>query len=104
VPAPCVVFITAPHKASKRLASLIVEERLAACVNIVSSVQSLYWWKGRVQNDREDLLIAKTQRALFKRLVSFVRRHHPYTVPEIIALPIAAGHRDYLKWIEKETR
>jgi periplasmic divalent cation tolerance protein len=100
----CVVFITTPPGAvGQKLAGKIVTARLAACVNIVPQVQSIYWWQGKRQNDRESLLIVKTRKALVKKLISFVRKNHPYTVPEVIALDIKAGHRPYLSWLEKET-
>ncbi len=100
----CLVTITAPQGiASKKLATLILKRRLAACVNIVPLVQSHYWWKGKLESARESLLIVKTQSALVKSLMTFVKRNHPYDVPEIIALPIKAGLADYLKWISKET-
>ncbi len=101
----CVVFITAPRgKVALTLARKIVSQRLAACVNIASAVQSLYWWEGKIQNDREALLVAKTRKPLVKKLISFVRKNHPYTVPEVIALDIKAGSAPYLQWLAKETR
>lgn len=100
-----VVLITTPRGAAgRKLARKIVAARLAACVNVVPLVESTYWWKGKMQNDREALLIVKTRQALIKQLISFVQKNHPYTVPEIIALDIKAGHRPYLSWLEKETR
>jgi periplasmic divalent cation tolerance protein len=101
----CVVFITAPRgKTAQTLAKKIVSKRLAACVNIAPVVQSFYWWKGKIQNDPEALLVVKTRKALVKTLISFVRKNHPYTVPEVISLDVKAGHKPYLQWLAAETR
>jgi periplasmic divalent cation tolerance protein len=101
----CVVFVTAPRgKTAQQLAKKIVSARLAACVNIAPAVQSLYWWKGKIQNDREALLILKTRKPLLKKLISFVTKNHPYTVPEVIALDVRAGHAPYLSWLAAETK
>jgi len=101
----CVIYITSPTGIKARnIARRIVSQRWAACVNIVPLVQSLYWWKGKMESAREALLIIKTRTDLASKLIKGVRQIHPYTVPEIIVLPILAGHRDYLDWIQKETR
>jgi len=99
-----VVLITAPSKkAGAEIARALLEQRLAACVNIVSPVESLYVWKGEIHDDEEVLLIAKTKRAIFEEeLVPAVRAIHPYEIPEIIALPIVVGSRQYLDWIDAE--
>jgi len=100
-----VVFITAGSAdEGRRIAHVLVDERLAACVNLVSPVESVYHWQGRVQSDREVLLIAKTSAHRFEHLVARVRQLHSYQVPEIIALPILAGAADYLQWIDAETQ
>ena len=100
----CVVFVTASsRKEGEKIAQAVVAERLAACVNIVSPVTSIFSWKGRPCREREALLIIKTRRALFSRLASRVKALHSYEVPEIIALPIQQGSSDYLRWVEAET-
>lgn len=94
-----VVFITASSKEGKTLARLLVAQKLAACVNVVPGVWSTYWWKGKQESAQEVLLVAKTKRSLLVPLVKTVKKNHSYTVPEVIALPISGGHRDYLRWI-----
>ena len=98
------VCVTAPAgRPARRLAAAVVQARLAACVNVAPPVTSVYRWKGKVETAREALLLMKTRRALFRRLASFVAKNHPYDVPEVIAVPIVAGHAPYLTWIAKET-
>lgn len=95
-----VVFITTPDKeVSSKLAKGLVENKLAACVNIVDGLNSIYFWQGNIENDSEQLLIVKTTEELFEKLEKFVKENHPYTVPEIIAMPIIKGSADYLNWI-----
>lgn len=98
------VFITAPTEdMAADIAKALVEARLAACANIVKDIRSIYTWQGKVQDDREVLMIVKTRRHLFNALLSKVKELHSYEVPEIIALPIAAGSEDYLKWLREST-
>jgi periplasmic divalent cation tolerance protein len=99
-----VVLITAPKGKGVEIARRIVEERLAACVNVVSGVTSIYWWEGKVNVDDEDLLIVKTRGDAVGALVRRVKEIHPYTVPEIIALDIVEGNPDYLRWVEEEVK
>jgi periplasmic divalent cation tolerance protein len=96
-----VVLVTCGSaREARKIARAVVEERLAACANILTSpVQSVYRWKGRVEIAKEFLLIIKTTKARFPKLKAAVKRLHSYDVPEIIALPIAAGATDYLIWI-----
>jgi periplasmic divalent cation tolerance protein len=84
---------------ARTLARLLVEQRLAACVNAVSNVGSTYRWKGEIQQDRETLLIVKTTGARFAALEQAIRKHSKYELPEIIALPVTAGAANYLAWI-----
>lgn len=95
----CVVLITAPPDSAPGLAQAIVEQKLAACVNRVPGVQSTYWWQGKVESAAEDLLIAKTDKLKVKALVKMVKASLPAAVPEVIALRIKEGNRDYLRWI-----
>src|SRR5512132_1454474 len=96
-----VVLVTTP---SPELARTLVEERLAACGNVVSGLRSIYRWDGKVQDDSEALLLLKTTRGRFEALRDRVLALHPYEVPEVIALPIEAGSARYLAWIADETR
>lgn len=99
-PDTIVVLITVPSpEAGERIARPLVEEHLAACVNLVPGLTSVFWWEGAVQTEAEALLIAKTRRHLFEALAARVRSLHPYTVPEIIAIPLAAGNQAYLDWV-----
>jgi periplasmic divalent cation tolerance protein len=101
----CVVFITAPKGAEpKRLAGMLLEKKLVACVNIVSNIDSFFWWKGRIDTARESLLIAKTPRRLLSKLIKAVKAAHSYEVCEVIALPIIAGNPDYLRWVNSSCR
>ena len=98
------VLITASsEKEGEKIASSLVKERLAACVNLIAGVRSTFRWKGRVSLEEEVLLIVKTKDRLFGRLKKRVVELHSYEVPEIVALPILAGFEKYLNWIEKET-
>ena len=99
-----VVYVTAGSPAEgDRLARALVEERLAACVNRVVPVQSVYRWEGKLEQSEEQLLIIKTQKSLFPALEKRVRELHSYTVPEIVALPIIEGSQDYLRWLAEQT-
>ena len=100
-----VVFVTAPRgRAAQTLAKKIVARRLAACVNVVPMVVSHYRWKGKMQADRESLLVIKTRTTLIAQLSRFVTQNHSYSVPEVIALDVAGGHAPYLQWLANETR
>jgi periplasmic divalent cation tolerance protein len=82
-----------------KIAQVLVESRLAACVNIVGPIHSVYRWKGAVERARERLLIIKTTAAAFPRVRDAIRELHSYELPECVMLPIEAGSEDYLKWI-----
>jgi periplasmic divalent cation tolerance protein len=100
-----VVLITASgEEEAARIGRELVEARLAACVNIVPSIRSIYRWEGSVQDDREVLMIAKTRKGLFGNLREKVKELHSYTVPEILALPVVEGLEEYLSWVREETR
>ena len=94
------VLCTCPEDiVAGKLATALVEERLAACVNRLSRMTSTYRWEGQVQTESESLLVIKTARRLFDRLAQRIGELHPYEVPEIIALPVEAGSERYLAWI-----
>ena len=98
------VMITAgSEEEGARIAEALLEERLIACANLVGGIRSLYRWKGQVCDDREILLLCKTQRQLFPQLSGKVKSIHSYEVPEIIALPLIEGWQPYLDWVEQET-
>lgn len=88
-----------------RIAQALVKKRLAACVNTVTApVESVYRWKGQVEKAKEYLLLIKTSRARFADVERTIRELHSYEVPEVIALPIMAGSRDYLSWLTENLR
>lgn len=100
----CVVYVTTPdNETSERIAAALVEEKLAACVNCVPGVRSLYTWQGKIQNEMEELLVIKTRVKSLDALTGRVKALHPYEVPEVIALPVIGGSREYLDWIEETT-
>lgn len=95
-----VVLVTCSNRrVAKTIATTVVRRRLAACVNLLPAVESLFWWKGKVDRAREVLLIIKTTAARVEALRRAVVSLHPYDVPEIIALPVTAGHAPYLRWV-----
>ena len=87
---------------ARRLADGLLDQRLAACVQTLA-IQSAYRWKGAVQREPEQLLLIKTRAALYPAVEAHLRAHHPYELPEIVRLPIAAGSPDYLRWLAAET-
>jgi periplasmic divalent cation tolerance protein len=99
-----VVYVTAPQDEAVDLAKTLVEERLVACVNLVPGLRSIYWWRGKVEDEPEVLCIMKTRSNLFESLRDRVRELHSYEVEEIIALPIVAGNPPYLDWIRENTQ
>ena len=102
-PAIVVLVTVGSEREAETIATALLEERLAACVNVTSPVRSLYRWEGRIADDQEWQLIIKTQARLFEALATRVRALHSYDVPEIIALPVLAETADYMDWIQNET-
>ncbi|MBI2880989.1 MAG: divalent-cation tolerance protein CutA [Candidatus Tectomicrobia bacterium] len=86
---------------ARKIAEALVEENLAACVNVVPGATSIYRWEGKVRRDPEVLLIAKTREKRLRDLESRVKDLHSYTVPEVVALPVVAGSKDYLDWVKE---
>jgi periplasmic divalent cation tolerance protein len=100
MPEPVVVLVTCSDAdEAERIASCLVEERLAACANVAGPIQSVFRWKGALEKATEYLLLIKTHRELFEKIAARVEELHSYEVPEIVALPIVAGSRPYLDWI-----
>ncbi|MDD5692055.1 MAG: divalent-cation tolerance protein CutA [Candidatus Omnitrophica bacterium] len=96
-----VVFVTAGNKKeAQKIASGLIKKNLAACVNI-AKVDSVFFWEGKVQKSRESLLIVKSTKAKFPQLARMVKSLHSYDVPEVIALPVIAGYKPYLRWIDE---
>ncbi|XP_058713568.1 protein CutA homolog [Poecile atricapillus] len=93
-------FVTCPNlSVATELARALVLQGLAACVNIVPGVTSVYSWQGKLEEDSEVLLMIKTRSSRVPALTEFVRRQHPYEVPEVVALPVAQGNAPYLRWV-----
>ena len=99
------VFVTFPSEAEARdITRALVAEKLLACGNIIRNLTSIYRWKGEVAEEAEALMIGKTRKALFPKIVEKVKSLHTYTVPEIIALPLSEGYGEYLSWIDESVR
>ena len=95
-----VVFITAPHsEEAARLADMLIGRSLAACVQVLPEMESVYRWQGKIERQKEVLVIAKTTKAKFAELEKEVRSIHSYETPEIVALPLTAGSVPYLEWL-----
>ncbi|MFC1804576.1 divalent-cation tolerance protein CutA [Candidatus Omnitrophota bacterium] len=102
---PVVILVTCPNKKQARdIARALVESRLAACVNIAASVESIFRWQGKVTKANEALLIIKTKESKLAHLTRMIKNMHKYEVPEIIALPVTAGYKPYLAWIDESLR
>lgn len=100
----CVIYCTVPNEFNANLiATSLIEDNLAACVNIIPSVTSVYKWEDMVQTDNEMLLIIKSREEKFKDIEKKIKELHEYSLPEIIALPIVLGSEEYQNWIVKET-
>ena len=100
-----VVLTTVPNQLqAHRLTQLLLKKRLVACVNLMGPVRSFFWWQGKVDRAREYLLLIKTRTAQFSQLQKMIEKNHPYSVPEIIALPILKGNKPYLDWLRESVR
>ena len=95
-----VLITTSSLDEAKSIGSSLINNKLAACTNVISSVESIFKWQGEVCNEKEAMLIVKTRKDIFNDLQSKVKELHSYDVPEIIALPILDGNSDYLKWLD----
>jgi len=99
-----VVLCTCPNPPeAERLAGGLVENGFAACVNILPEIRSIYRWRGELHNDSETLMIIKSTREAYERLEAWIREHHVYDVPEVLAVPVQAGSQAYMEWVRNET-
>ena len=97
------VYTTTEKKEdAKKIANILVNKKLAGCIQIIGPILSTYWWKNNVETEEEWLCLIKSKKSLFEKLEKAIKEVHPYETPEIIALPIITGSKDYLKWLEKE--
>lgn len=102
---PMIVFVTCgSEEEALNISRALVEEQLAACVNLISPVRSIYRWEGKIWDEKEWILIIKTQKERFGELERKVKSLHSYSVPEIIGLPIVEGASSYLEWLEEMTK
>jgi len=100
-----VVFITVPKgKDAQRVSRALVREKLAACVNIISGVNSFFWWQGKIDSAKEDLLVIKTRKGLFKKVCALIERIHPYDTPEVIAIALENIIPKYRRWLDASMR
>ena len=97
------IMSTCPGKEAEGLAEKLLEEKLVACVNIINGVVSKYWWKGKMETDKESLLLMKTSASLVVNVIERIRELHSYDVPEVIVCNIEQGNPDYLAWIREVT-
>lgn len=99
------VFTTVDSiEAAQRIARTVVERRVAACAQVMGPITSTYWWQGAIETAEEWLCIVKSTEELYTSLEGLIRESHPYDVPEILALPVSAGHAAYLDWLRGEAR
>jgi len=92
------------RKEAVTIVGALLKKRLAACANIVSGINSKFWWKGKIGSAKEFLILIKTKRKNFKAIEHEIKRTHSYDVPEIIGVPIIEGSRDYLKWVSSSVK
>lgn len=100
-----VVFCTVSDRIeADTIADALLEKKACACVNVIESVNSLFFWEGRVQSEQELLLVIKTSDDVYEKLEEIIKKNHSYDVPEIIALPIVKGSKEYLEWIRESVK
>jgi periplasmic divalent cation tolerance protein len=100
-----VILVTFPSLAdAEKCADVLLSRKLVACTNITQEISSLFWWQGKIDSADEVLMLAKSTQSLFSEITDCIQAHHPYDVPEIIALPIIAGSEAYLKWITESVK
>ena len=100
-----VIFITASNKKeAQKIAAALIKQKLAACVNCIDKVDSVFFWKSKIDQAKESLLIIKSKKEKLTKIIKLVKSMHSYEVPEIIALPIIAGDKSYLRWIDASLR
>jgi periplasmic divalent cation tolerance protein len=97
-----VITTTEKKENAEKIAKMLVKNRFAGCVQIIGPVSSVYWWKGKVEMTEEWLCLIKSEKRLFGKLVETIKEVHPYETPEIVAVPVVAGSRDYLEWLEEK--
>ncbi len=100
-----VILVTTPSiDEARKIGNALVEEKLIACANIIPQVESIFYWQDKVCNEKEVLMIIKTRKKLIDKIIKRVKSLHSYTVPEVVALPIIKGSKDYIKWVKEVTK
>ncbi len=100
-----VVFVSTANRAeAEKIANQLLSAKLVACANILPQITSLFSWEGKICREEETLIILKTRKALFESAAEAIKAHHSYRVPEIIALPLVAGSKEYLNWLRDNTK
>ncbi len=100
-----VILVTTPSiDEARKIGNALVEEKLIACANIIPQVESIFYWQDKVCNEKEALMVIKTRKKLIEKIIKRVKALHSYTVPEVIALPIIKGSKDYIKWVKEVTK
>lgn len=100
-----VIYCTVPNKKEgKEIATVLVENEMAACVNIIDKVESIFSWNGELNEEKEVMLMIKTRKSQFRNINHTIQKMHSYNVPEVIALPITEADETYLKWVDHETK
>lgn len=98
-----IVFVTVPGlREGNRISRAILTSRLAACVNVIPGVQSMYRWKGKIVQEKEAMLVLKTTRLQYRKLEQKIKELHPYEMPEVIAIPLVYGSFQYIEWVRRE--
>ena len=87
------------EKQARKLSALLLKNKLCACVHIIPKISSMYWWKGKINTDSESWMVIKTHRSKVEKLESFVQKHHPYDIPEILEIGLQRGSKPYLDWL-----
>ena len=102
---PVIAYITTKDEAeAKKIGRDLLEKRLAACVNIFASMQSMYWWEGKINESKEAVLLAKTDSSKVDALIEAVKKSHSYTVPCVLTFPVEKGNPDYIRWLEQSLK
>jgi len=97
------VFVTVPSlREASRISKAVLTSRLAACVNVIPGIQSMYQWKGKIVQEKEAMLVLKTTRLRYRKLEEKIKELHPYEAPEVIAIPLICGSSQYIEWVTRE--
>lgn len=99
-----IYITTKDQKEARDIGESLVKEKLAACTNVIPSIESVYWWKGNVEKANESALIVKTKRGLVEKAIKRIKELHSYDVPCVDVIPITEGNKEYFEWVEESLR